>query len=109
MNRSGKVFFDGILAGRIEETPQGFRLTYDDVYLNAPNSKPISLTLPKRAEAYEAEFLFPFFFGLLAEGILKDTQCRKLKIDPEDSFGRLLKTAHSNTIGAVTVVEEEET
>jgi HipA-like protein len=52
--------------------------------------------------------LFPYFFGLLAEGIQKDTQCRMLKLDENDHFGRLIKTAHSDTIGDVTVVEEPE-
>lgn len=52
--------------------------------------------------------LFPFFAGLLSEGTQKDVQCRILKIDPDDEYTRLLKTA-SKTIGAVTVhpVENE--
>jgi serine/threonine-protein kinase HipA len=42
---------------------------------------------------------------MLAEGNIKEIQCRDLKIDPDDNFSRLLKTAHSNTIGSVTVKE----
>ena len=108
MSRKGKVYCGGKLAGRIEEAPDGYRFTYDAGYLASPGTRPISLTLPKRAESYTAKVLFPFFFGLLAEGILKDTQCRKLKLDEHDHFGRLLKTAHSDTVGAVTIVEEPE-
>ena len=32
----------------------------------------------------------------------------QLKLDEDDHFGRLLKTAGSDTIGEVTVVEESE-
>lgn len=109
MSRKGTVFCGGTLAGHIEETPAGFRVTYDSGYLAAPGTRAISLTLPKRTEPYTSKVLFPFFFGLLAEGILKETQCRELKLDENDHFGRLLKTAHNDTIGAVTVVEEPET
>ena len=108
MSRSGKVFCGGHLAGRIEELPDGHRFTYDAEYLASPETHAISLTLPMRSEPFTSAVLFPFFFGLLAEGILKDTQCRKLKLDENDHFGRLLKTAHSDTIGDVTVVEETE-
>jgi serine/threonine-protein kinase HipA len=49
--------------------------------------------------------LFPFFSGLLAEGNLKDLQCRLYRIDPNDDFTRLLKTTRYDVIGAVTVEE----
>jgi len=108
VNRKGKVYCGGMFAGRIEETADGYRFTYDAGYLASPGTRPICLTLPKRAEPYTSKALFPFFFGLLAEGILKETQCRKLKLDENDHFGRLLKTSHADTVGAVTVEEEPE-
>ncbi len=108
MSRSGKVYCRASMAGRIEELAAGYRFTYDPVYLASKDARPVSLTLPLRAEPYDSTALFPFFYGLLAEGILKDTQCRKLKLDPDDHFGRLLKTTHSDTIGDVTVIEERE-
>lgn len=108
MGRTGKVYCGDLLAGRIEEVPDGFRFTYDTGYLVTPGVPPISLTLPLRPQPFTSKVLFPFFYGLLAEGILKETQCRKLKLDEHDHFGRLLKTAQSDTIGEVTVVEEAE-
>lgn len=108
MNRKGIVYCDGKTAGRIEETPNGYRFTYAADYLATSGTRAISLTLPKRPESYLSKVLFPYFFGMLAEGILKETQCRKLKLDENDHFGRLLKTAHSDAIGAITVVEEPE-
>lgn len=107
MARNGKVFCAGRLAGRLEELPNGFRFSYDAAYAASPETHAVSLTLPKRVEPYFSKALFPFFYGLLAEGTLKESQCRLLKLDQNDHFGRLLKTAHDNTIGDVTVVEEE--
>jgi len=108
MSRRGKVYCGGTLAGRIEETPDGYRFTYEASYLARPEARSVSLTLSKRPEPYVSKALFAFFYGLLAEGILKDTQCRKLKLAEDDHFGRLLKTAGSDTIGAITVEEELE-
>lgn len=109
MSRSGMVYCRGVRAGRIEEVADGgYRFCYDVAYLASADAKPVSLTLPLRTERFESATLFPFFYGLLAEGILKDTQCRKLRLDENDHFGRLLKTADRDTIGDVTVVEEPE-
>ncbi len=108
MSRSGKVYCQGRLAGRIEERPDGYRFVYYTAYLALEDANPVSLTLPLRLEPYDSSVLFPFFYGLLAEGILKDTQCRTLKLDQDDHFGRLLKTAGSDTIGDVTVVDDKE-
>ena len=108
MNRKGNVYCGGKLAGHVEELPDGYRFTYDAGYLASSGTRSISLTIPKRPESYTSKVLFPFFFGLLAEGILKETQCRKLKLDENDHFGRLLRTAHSDTVGAITVVEGSE-
>jgi HipA-like protein len=108
VSRSGKVYCRGRLAGRIEEQPDGYRFTYDAGHLTSRDARAVSLTLPLQAEPFVSTPLFPFFYGLLAEGILKDAQCRKLKLDEDDHFGRLLKTANSDTIGSVTVVEEVE-
>lgn len=108
MSRKGNVYCGGKFAGHIEEIPEGYRFTYDAGYLASSGTRPISLTLPKRPAPHTSKALFPFFFGLLAEGILKETQCRKLKLDENDHFGRLLKTAHGDTVGAITVVEGSE-
>lgn len=68
-----------------------------------------SLTLPLDGGPFESPHLFPFFEGLLAEGSLHELQCRLHRIDPEDGFGLLLRTAASDVIGCVTVepVSEE--
>jgi serine/threonine-protein kinase HipA len=104
--RRGKVYYCEHLAGSLEETANGYRFTYEPAYLATPGMPDISLTLPKQKEAFESPVLFPFFFGLLAEGVQKEIQCRFLKIDEADDFGRLIRTAGQDTIGAVTVHAE---
>ena len=106
MSRVGKVFYGDTLAGHIERRNNGaYCFVYQPDYLARPDARPVSLTLPLRREEYNSPMLFPFFSGLLAEGNLKDLQCRLHRIDPDDDFTRLLKTTRHDVIGAVTVEE----
>jgi serine/threonine-protein kinase HipA len=108
--KAGKaiVLNNGRLAGRLSKSKAGYAFVYSESYLLDAAAPPISLTLPKRAEEYRSDVLFPFFSGLLAEGENKRAQCRSLKIDERDQFTRLLKTAGTDTIGAITVREDDE-
>lgn len=109
MRTKAAIYNNNVLAGYLEKTKEGeYIFTYDKDYLNDPDTSAISLTLPKSNEAYHSMVLFPFFFGLLSEGENKLTQCRLLKIDEEDHFSLLMKTANSDTIGAITVKELSE-
>lgn len=103
--RSANVFLNTDLAGTLSQSGDGFTFIYDDRYFLDPTKPAISLTLPKSRQEHRSEYLFSFFYGLLAEGENKAMQCRNLKIDERDHFTRLLKTAHTETIGAVTVRE----
>lgn len=104
------VFCRGVFAGTLTNEPAcGYRFEYAPDYLNDPTCPAISLTLPKRATPFESPVLFPFFFGLLAEGDDKTLQCRVLKIDEGDHFTRLVRTCSAETIGGVTVREVEGT
>ncbi|MCO5168031.1 MAG: HipA N-terminal domain-containing protein [Planctomycetes bacterium] len=101
--RRARVLNRGVLAGFLEETPSGYRFTYAPEYLADPSAPAVSLTLPRQAAPHESRHLFAFFHGLLAEGRLKRLQCRTLKIDEDDHFGRLVATAGGDVIGSVTV------
>jgi HipA-like protein len=107
VKRSAIVYQLNKRAGRLEETADGYTFTYDQAYLLDPGAPPVSLLLPKRLEPYVSKALFPFFYGLLAEGALKSEQCRRLKLDEHDHFGRLIKTAGETAIGSVSVIEEK--
>ena len=102
MVRRGVVYVDDQQAGIIDETADGYVFSYDSAYLSQPGAQAVSLTLPLRAHPYISTSVFPFFHGLLAEGALAEIQCRTLKIDERDTFGRLLVSCQE-TIGAVTV------
>jgi len=104
MSKKAEVYNNNTLAGLLEKTSQGeYIFTYDQDYLDDPDSSSISLTLPKTTKTYRSHTLLPFFYGLLSEGVNKQTQCRLLKVDEKDYFSLLLKTAGSDTIGSITV------
>ncbi|WP_223652584.1 HipA N-terminal domain-containing protein [Hymenobacter psoromatis] len=104
-----EVLFNGVVAGILEykaseriDRKYSFRYTEEYLQKDLPA---ISLALPKQIKAFMSPVLLSFFYGLLAEGIAKQIQCRELRIDENDHFTRLLRTAHTETIGAVTVRE----
>lgn len=102
--RAAEVFTNGVLAGTLSETDDGkYIFKYDNAYLLDSRNRAISLSLPKRKEAFVADELFPFFYNMLSEGANKALQCMTLKIDENDAFGLLLATADNDTIGAITV------
>lgn len=102
--RTVEIYRNGILAGMLtEENRRQYVFRYNDNYFIDTSKPPISLTLPKTQQEYRSNFLFPFFFNMLSEGVNKKLQCTQLKIDEEDNFGLLAATAQYDTIGAVTV------
>jgi serine/threonine-protein kinase HipA len=105
--RQANVYCRGLLAGVLSKDQRGYCFQYLPDYLRHDSSghPAISLTLPKQEAAFMSTALFPFFFGLLAEGDNKALQCRVLRIDENDHFTRLLKTCGAETIGGVTVKE----
>lgn len=102
--RRAEVYKNNLLAGIITESDRGeYTFAYIESYLADTTQSAISLLLPKRIENFKSNYLFPFFFNMLSEGVNKEVQCRTLKIDENDNFGLLLATANSDTIGAVTI------
>ena len=82
MSRSAKVYIKGIYAGLLTEIDrEHYSFCYDTDY----------------------SYLFPVFFNMTSEGDNRIIQARNLHIDEEDDFGILLATAHTDTIGAITV------
>ena len=106
MNSSkAEIFYNDRPAGILSKENGKYYFQYDESYLKDDNSPSISLSLPKREEKFVSDFLFPFFYGLLAEGDNKEIQCRSLGIDEKDHFTRLLKTSSNDTIGGIIVRE----
>jgi serine/threonine-protein kinase HipA len=93
-----------MLAGTLsEENHQQYTFRYNDDYFLDVSKPPISLTLPKTQQEYRSQYLFPFFFNMLSEGVNRKLQCTQLHIDEADNFGLLAATAQYDTVGAVTV------
>jgi serine/threonine-protein kinase HipA len=98
------IYRNGIFTGILtEENRKSYIYRYDDAYFNDSSKVAISLTLPKTQQEYKSEFLFPFFFNMLSEGVNKKLQITQMKIDEDDSFGLLMATAQYETIGAITI------
>jgi serine/threonine-protein kinase HipA len=102
MSTRVNILYKGILAGNLSETDEGYVFSYTDEYLQKEEAKPISLTMPLRAEPYKSNVLFPFFDGLIPEGWLLDIAVDFWKIQANDRFQLLVATCR-DTIGAVTV------
>ena len=102
--RKAAVYRNGIFAGTLrEENTHRYVFRYDDAYFHDTGQPAISLTLPKTQQEYRSEYLFPFFFNMLSEGVNRKSQSTQLKIDEKDHFGLLTATAQYDTIGAVTL------
>lgn len=106
--RRGRVFVHGAPAGWVDERDDGtYAFSYDPTYLRRRDATPVSLTMPLRAEPYEARQLMPFFDGLIPEGWLLDLHVTNWKLDARDRMGLLL-SACRDCIGAVHVEPEVE-
>jgi len=105
--RRGKVFYKDEFAGIIEEDANGVSFTYDKEYLKKENAVPISLTMPLQKEPYTDKVMLPFFDNLIPEGWLLEIAEQNWKVNPRDRIGLLLAFC-ADTIGAVSVIREEE-
>lgn len=104
MMRSVEVYRNNTIAGTLMETDsKEYVFEYKESYFHDGKLPAVSLTLPKNKKKYKSEYLFPFFFNMLSEGVNRKLQCRRFKIDEKDHFGLLMKTAQFDTIGAVHI------
>lgn len=102
------VYKSGVKAGLLQEVDsQHYVYIYDDAFLMS-SMAPISLTLPKRKEAYQSTSLFPFFSNMLPEGVNRRTICRINRIDEQDYFGLLMFFADKDIIGDISLKRIEE-
>ncbi|MBR0049165.1 MAG: HipA N-terminal domain-containing protein [Prevotella sp.] len=106
--RQLEVYVNEVKAGLLTELNpgKGYTFAYNAEYV-ASDFPPVSLTLPKKMEAYESESLFPFFTNLLPEGANRKVVCREKRIDTSDFFGMLMATVGTDMIGSVNFREVE--
>ena len=98
------VYVKGVEAGVLARFRNGsYEFRYTRRYLESARP-PVAFSLPKKKAVHRSAVLFPFFYGLLAEGDQKRMQCRAMRIDENDHFSRLAETCREGTIGAVHVL-----
>ncbi len=107
MIKSSIVYYREIPVGILARGSKGYFFRYARSYLRQTALPPIAITLPKRNKTFYSKTFFPFFFGLLSEGIQKEEQCSLMKIDERDYLTRLAKTSKYGVIGAVRVEERD--
>ena len=108
MNRKAEIRMHEHTAGWLVQDEEGYHFTYDEAYLNGPDSEPISLTMPIQSAPFSSRVMLPFFDGLIPEGWLLDIAQKTWKLNPRDRMGLLLACC-KDCIGAVSVhpVNEE--
>lgn len=105
--RTVSVYIQGIPAGVLSETEDGYEFRYRDEYLERKDAVAVSLTMPLSDSPFRSTVLFPFFDGLIPEGWLLGLVNRNWKIDYQDRFG-LLMVSCRDCIGDVSIREAED-
>ena len=105
--RKAAIYYKSLYAGELAENEEGYSFCYDADYIQHPDARAISLTMPLKGAAYRSNTMFPFFDGLIPEGWLLDVATDNWKIDPRDRMG-LLMACCADCIGAVSVKPIEE-
>lgn len=104
--QKANVYKNGLHVGILSKNDDNmYSFLYDKSYLNLADKKPISINLPLQSEAFISKNLFSFFSNMLAEGITKDLQINRLRLDKNDDFSRLIKTASDDIIGSISLKE----
>ena len=108
LNRAGKIFVNGRLAGYLREFREGpreiYQFDYEPHYVQA--GSPIGHAFPLTDEPYRFDSLPPFFENLISEGWVRTHQSTHSRLDKQDSFGLLLANGQ-DLIGALSVVPVE--
>lgn len=97
------VYYKDAIAGHLIREEDGtFHFQYEVNYL-ASDLPAISISLPKRAAAFESHRLFAFFDGIIPEGWLLRIATDKLRLNPLLDRFELLESICHDTIGAVSI------
>jgi serine/threonine-protein kinase HipA len=106
--KSLSVWWDGAVVGALQIDEHGdLAFTYDAAWLADPAKRAISISLPKRAEAFNRRETRPFFAGLLPEEGQREAVARALGVSKGNDF-RLLEQLGGDVAGALTLWPEGE-
>ena len=107
--RSVTVYVGERESGVLSKFKNGtYEFRYAPSYRADSSTSSVAFSISKTRSVHRSSVLFPFFYGLLAEGEQKEEQCRALRIDERDHFTRLAETCRRGVIGAVWVLPRGE-
>lgn len=104
--RDLEVQLNGTRIGTLWQDGKGYLFfAYGAEYLNRRDARPLSHSLPLRAEPYEERECHPFFAGLLPDSeITRRALGDRLQVSKDDDFG-LLSSLGRDCAGAVVIAE----
>ncbi|GMQ75673.1 MAG: type II toxin-antitoxin system HipA family toxin [Gammaproteobacteria bacterium] len=106
-NRNLLVYFHDELVGRLDEDANAaLSFTYESDYATQRHAKPLSQSLPVRAESFDHWQTRPFFSGLLPEGGARERVAKYFGVSERNDFS-LLEKIGGECAGAVTLLPLE--
>lgn len=100
------VWWDERPVGRLSMDEHGdTSFVYDAAWLNDPNARSVSYSLPKREEPFDRRAARPFFAGLLPDETVREVVARVLGVSERNDFS-LLKALGGDIAGALTIMPE---
>jgi len=101
-----EVRWDEVLVGRLVETgKRAVSFRYAETYLASVRPRPISLSLPLQADAFDGDVAKAWFANLLPEGEVRGHVARRLGVSERNEFA-LLAGIGGDCAGALRVVPE---
>ena len=108
MSRALSVWWDGKVVGTLRIDKHGdMTFQYGDEWLADSAQLPLSMSLPKKPEAFKRRECRPFFGGLLPEEGQLEAVARKLGISKTNDF-KLLEALGGDVAGALSLWPEGE-
>lgn len=108
MSRALSVWWDGKIVGTLRIDKHGdMAFQYGEEWLADSSQLPLSMSLPKRPEAFKRRECRPFFGGLLPEEGQLEAVARRLGISKTNDF-KLLEALGGDVAGALTLWPEGE-
>jgi serine/threonine-protein kinase HipA len=108
VTRALSVWWDGKVVGTLRiDTHGDTAFQYGEEWLADSSQPPLSMSLPKKPEAYKRRECRPFFGGLLPEEGQLEAVARKLGISKTNDF-KLLEALGGDVAGALTLWPEGE-
>lgn len=99
---------NGIFIGTLQKTTtSGLVFSYDEVWLNTPGARPISLSLPLVAKPFAGDVVYNFFDNLLPDNSHIRTRIQTRFNTPTDQPFDLLASIGKDCVGALQILNSD--